>query len=161
MANRRICVFTGSSSGVRLEYTEAARSLGKMLADRGLGLVYGGASVGLMATVANAVLQHGGHVTGVIPEAWRPRDARRALRNPDLGAARDSSEALWTAEHRRLLQPRGPLPRSRCGGAVRQGRTSIDAADRGRRRGAARTIRRLPRPDRWEVVGLLLAAANR
>jgi uncharacterized protein (TIGR00730 family) len=74
MPIRRICVFTGSNSGVRLEYTEAARSLGKLLADRRLGLVYGGASVGLMATVANAVLQHGGRVTGVIPEALVARD---------------------------------------------------------------------------------------
>jgi uncharacterized protein (TIGR00730 family) len=74
MTIRRICVFTGSSSGVRPEYAEAALSLGRLLADRGLGLVYGGASVGLMATVANAVLQHGGHVTGVIPEALVARD---------------------------------------------------------------------------------------
>jgi uncharacterized protein (TIGR00730 family) len=74
MPMQRICVFTGSNAGVRLEYTEAARSLGKLLADRSLGLVYGGASVGLMATVANTVLQHGGHVTGVIPEALVARD---------------------------------------------------------------------------------------
>ena len=70
----RICVFTGSSSGVRPDYTNAARALGTLLADRRIGLVYGGASVGLMATVANAVLQHGGHVTGVIPEALVARD---------------------------------------------------------------------------------------
>lgn len=78
LSARRICVFTGSNSGVRPEYAEAARALGTLLADRGIGLVYGGASVGLMATVANAVLQHGGHVTGVIPDALVSKDVAHA-----------------------------------------------------------------------------------
>ena len=65
----RVCVFAGSNAGVRTEYREAAAALGRMLAERGLALVYGGAHVGLMGAVADAVLQSGGRVTGVIPES--------------------------------------------------------------------------------------------
>jgi len=65
----RICVFTGSSSGIRPEYAEAARRMSCELVARGFGLVYGGGNVGLMAVVADAVLERGGHVTGVIPDA--------------------------------------------------------------------------------------------
>jgi uncharacterized protein (TIGR00730 family) len=68
MELRRICVFCGSSNGTRPEYLEAARHLGETLASRGLGLVYGGAHVGLMGRVADACRSAGGHVTGVIPE---------------------------------------------------------------------------------------------
>ena len=57
---RRLCVFTGSSAGVRPEYPEAARDLGRLLAQRGIGLVYGGARVGLMGAVADAALEAGG-----------------------------------------------------------------------------------------------------
>jgi len=65
---RRVCVFSGSSPGARPEYAAAARALGAVLARRGLGLVYGGAKVGLMGVVADAVLAGGGEVTGVIPK---------------------------------------------------------------------------------------------
>lgn len=64
---RRICVFAGSNVGVRSEYAEAARALGHELVKRGLGLVYGGASVGLMGVIANTVLSEGGEVIGVLP----------------------------------------------------------------------------------------------
>ncbi len=64
----RICVFAGSSAGSRPAYREAAEQLGRTLAARGLGLVYGGARVGLMGVLADTVLQAGGHVVGVIPE---------------------------------------------------------------------------------------------
>jgi len=67
--NGRICVFSGSSSGARPEYAEAACRLGEALVQRRYELVYGGANVGLMAAVANTVLNCGGRVTGVIPEA--------------------------------------------------------------------------------------------
>jgi uncharacterized protein (TIGR00730 family) len=66
---RRVCVFTGSSPGAQPAYTEAAEALGRTLAERGLELVYGGAQVGLMGTVADAALASGGHVVGVLPEA--------------------------------------------------------------------------------------------
>lgn len=67
--NRRICVFTGSRHGLRSEYTEAAKTLGRALVGRGYGLVYGGGKVGLMNVIADAVLELKGHVTGVIPNS--------------------------------------------------------------------------------------------
>ena len=70
----RVCVFTGSSPGVRPEYREAARALGHLLGERGVGLVYGGARVGLMGAVADAVLEAGGSAIGVIPEALVARE---------------------------------------------------------------------------------------
>ena len=65
----RICIFTGSSRGIRSEYADAARGLARQLVERGYGLVYGGGNVGLMGVIADAVLERGGHVTGVIPDA--------------------------------------------------------------------------------------------
>jgi len=65
---KRICVFCGSSPGARREYVQAARQLGRVLAERNLSLVYGGSNVGVMGEVANAALQEGGEVIGVIPE---------------------------------------------------------------------------------------------
>jgi len=67
MALGRVCVFCGSSFGARPDYVDAARALGAELAERGIGLVYGGAHVGLMGTLADACRQAGGEVTGVIP----------------------------------------------------------------------------------------------
>jgi len=64
-----ICVFTGSSRGVRPEYLAAATELGSLLAARRIRLVYGGARVGLMGAVADAALASGGQVVGVIPAA--------------------------------------------------------------------------------------------
>jgi uncharacterized protein (TIGR00730 family) len=66
---KRVCVFAGSSAGNRHEYQAAAEDLGRVLAARGIGVVYGGARVGLMGAVADAVLADGGQVIGVIPQA--------------------------------------------------------------------------------------------
>jgi uncharacterized protein (TIGR00730 family) len=66
---KRICVFAGSSSGARADYVDAAQELGQALVRRHVGLVYGGARVGLMGSLADAVLAAGRHATGVIPEA--------------------------------------------------------------------------------------------
>jgi uncharacterized protein (TIGR00730 family) len=66
---KRICVYCGSSPGAIHEYRTAARELGQELVSRELGLVYGGGSVGVMGEISNAVLEAGGSVTGVIPEA--------------------------------------------------------------------------------------------
>jgi uncharacterized protein (TIGR00730 family) len=66
---RRVCVFAGSSSGARPEYSDAAEQIGRLLAGRGIGVVYGGARVGLMGTLADAALAAGGEVVGVIPAA--------------------------------------------------------------------------------------------
>jgi uncharacterized protein (TIGR00730 family) len=65
---KRICVFCGSSPGARLEYVEAARQLGRTLAGKGIGLVYGGAKVGAMGQLAEAALKAGGEVIGIIPQ---------------------------------------------------------------------------------------------
>ena len=65
---KRICVFCGSNSGRGDKYQSMAVKLGRALAERGLGLVYGGGKVGLMGTIADAVLERGGEVIGVIPE---------------------------------------------------------------------------------------------
>ncbi|MFH1985464.1 MAG: TIGR00730 family Rossman fold protein [Pseudomonadota bacterium] len=64
---KRICVFCGSSPGAREIYTEAAVAMGRALVDGGLGLVYGGGSVGLMGIIARTVADAGGDVVGVIP----------------------------------------------------------------------------------------------
>jgi len=66
---RRVCVFLGSSPGARPAYADAARSLARVLVERDIELVYGGGNVGLMGVLADAVLEAGGHVIGVIPEA--------------------------------------------------------------------------------------------
>jgi uncharacterized protein (TIGR00730 family) len=71
---RRICVFCGSSPGAKPAYRAAAESLGSLLARRGIGLVFGGGSVGLMGVLADAVLGAGGEVIGVIPHALEARE---------------------------------------------------------------------------------------
>ena len=65
---RKVCVYCGSGPGSDPEFVKAARQLGKALADNQIGLVYGGGSIGLMGEIAGAVLDHGGAVTGIIPE---------------------------------------------------------------------------------------------
>jgi len=71
---RRVCVFCGASSGRLPEYAEAARAFGAAAAARGLGIVYGGGRVGLMAAVADAALAGGGEVIGVIPQELVDRE---------------------------------------------------------------------------------------
>ena len=65
---KSICVYCGSNAGSKPAYTERAIALGDRIAKEGLQLVYGGGNVGLMGIVANAVLEAGGEVTGVIPQ---------------------------------------------------------------------------------------------
>lgn len=64
----RLCVYCGSASGANPAYVAAARALGQAMAGAGIGLVYGGGSLGLMGETARAVIAAGGHVTGIIPE---------------------------------------------------------------------------------------------
>ncbi|MBI9051813.1 MAG: TIGR00730 family Rossman fold protein [Anaerolineaceae bacterium] len=64
---KRICVYCGSSPGANQAYTIAAHALGKVMTDQGIGLVYGGGSVGLMGQIAQSVADHGGEVIGIIP----------------------------------------------------------------------------------------------
>jgi uncharacterized protein (TIGR00730 family) len=65
---KRICVFCGSSPGARPEYVQAARQLGAIVAQRKIGLVFGGGKVGMMGQLAQAVLENNGEVIGVIPK---------------------------------------------------------------------------------------------
>ena len=74
MELKSVCVFCGSRPGSRPEYLEAARALGTELARRGLTLVYGGTSVGLMGAMADAVLTGGGKVVGVLPRVLSDRE---------------------------------------------------------------------------------------
>lgn len=73
-AVKNVCVYCGSGFGGDPAFAEAAATLGRALADAGLGLVYGGGNVGLMGTVAQAVLDAGGHVTGIIPDFLKSRE---------------------------------------------------------------------------------------
>ncbi len=75
---KSVCVFAGSNSGSRPEYTAAAAALGQALVRRQINLVYGGARVGLMGTLADAVLAGRGHVTGVMPEALVAKEVAHA-----------------------------------------------------------------------------------
>jgi len=74
----RVCVFCGSSPGSSPSYLEAAKAMGRTLAERKLALVYGGGSVGLMGAVADAALAAGGEVVGVIPRALQLREVAHA-----------------------------------------------------------------------------------
>ena len=66
---RRICVFCGASDGAKPVYREAAIQMGQLLAERKIELVYGGGNLGLMGTIADATMQAGGRVIGIIPSA--------------------------------------------------------------------------------------------
>ena len=77
---KRVCVFAGSSAGAQPEYRQAAQALGRALGERGIGVVYGGACVGLMGVMADAALAAGSEVTGVIPSALVAKEiAHRGL----------------------------------------------------------------------------------
>jgi len=70
----KICVFCGSSVGARPTYAAAAKELGELMARRGIGLVFGGGCIGLMGTIADAVLNNGGEAIGVIPDGLMQRE---------------------------------------------------------------------------------------
>ena len=75
---KTVCVYCGSGSGSNPRFVEAAIALGKVFADNSIRLVYGGGSVGLMGAVAKSVLDHGGTVTGIIPEFLANRERMNA-----------------------------------------------------------------------------------
>lgn len=78
MSIQTLCVFCASSNGARPEYRAAAEALGRALAARGIALVYGGATVGLMGAVADATLSAGGRVVGVIPHVLVDKEVSHA-----------------------------------------------------------------------------------
>jgi uncharacterized protein (TIGR00730 family) len=88
---RTICVYCGSSPGTDPAFVEAARAFGVVLASNGIRLVFGGGSVGIMGAIAKSVLDHGGKVTGIIPEFLVARE--HAMRGADnLIVTRDMHE---------------------------------------------------------------------
>jgi uncharacterized protein (TIGR00730 family) len=92
---RNVCVYCGSGPGTNPRYVEAAIQFGRTLAENGVGLVYGGGSVGLMGAVASSVLEHGGRVTGVIPDFLVARE-HAMKRVQDLIVTRDMHERKQT-----------------------------------------------------------------
>jgi uncharacterized protein (TIGR00730 family) len=86
-----ICVYCGSGPGADPSFVEAAREFGQILAENHIALVFGGGSIGLMGAVANSVLDHGGHVTGIIPEFLTARE-RAFTRAPEIVVTRDMHE---------------------------------------------------------------------
>ncbi|MGN6573901.1 MAG: TIGR00730 family Rossman fold protein [Pseudolabrys sp.] len=88
---RKICVYCGSSPGTDPAYVKAAQEFGRILAEQKVSLVYGGGALGLMGALAYSVLDHGGEVTGIIPEFLMSRE--RALRGThELIITRDMHE---------------------------------------------------------------------
>jgi len=87
---RKICVYCGSGPGIDPAFVESARAFGTLLAKNGIGLVFGGGSVGMMGAVAKAVRDHGGEVTGIIPEFLVARE--HAMRADNLIVTRDMHE---------------------------------------------------------------------
>jgi len=88
---RKICVYCGSGPGIDPAFIESARAFGAILAKNGVGLVFGGGSVGMMGAIAKSVLDHGGKVTGIIPEFLVARE--HAMRGADnLIVTRDMHE---------------------------------------------------------------------
>jgi uncharacterized protein (TIGR00730 family) len=71
---KNVCVYCGSGPGTNPGFVQAATAFGKALAENGIGLVYGGGSIGLMGAVATGVLDHGGTVTGIIPDFLTARE---------------------------------------------------------------------------------------
>jgi uncharacterized protein (TIGR00730 family) len=87
---KSVCVYCGSGPGTDPAFVEAARELGRELAANGIRLIYGGGKVGIMGAVSEAVLQHGGKVTGIIPEFLVARE--HARKSGDLVVTRDMHE---------------------------------------------------------------------
>jgi uncharacterized protein (TIGR00730 family) len=87
---RKVCVYCGSGPGADPAFVAAAQEFGRVLADNRIGLVFGGGSIGLMGAVANSVLDHGGQVTGVIPEFLVKREL--ALGRGEIIVTRDMHE---------------------------------------------------------------------
>ena len=92
---RRLAIFCGSNPGARADYADGARSLARLLCERGIGAVYGGSSVGLMAVLAGTMVEAGGEVTGVIPRMLVEREvANTALEDLRIVESMHERKAL-------------------------------------------------------------------
>jgi len=94
-----ICVYCGSSSGTDPTFVETARDFGKILAQNGIRLVYGGGSIGLMGALASSVIDHGGAATGIIPEFLTAKERPRRLAQEQI-ITRDMHERKSTMFNR-------------------------------------------------------------
>jgi len=92
---RTICVYCGSGPGADPAFLAAAREFGRILAENGVRLVYGGGSLGLMGALATSVLDHGGEVTGVIPEFLMTKE-KKFTRAQEIVVTRDMHERKQT-----------------------------------------------------------------
>jgi uncharacterized protein (TIGR00730 family) len=97
-----VCVFASSSSKINGEYAAAATMLGKLFAREGINVVYGGGGIGLMGKLADAVIENGGKITGVIPsfmvdEGWNHRGVDNMILTPDMGERKKKMFALADA----------------------------------------------------------------
>jgi uncharacterized protein (TIGR00730 family) len=90
-----ICVYCGSSPGTDPAFAKAARDFGKILAESGVRLVYGGGSIGLMGAIAGSVIEHGGAATGIIPEFLTEKERPRRLAQEQI-ITRDMHERKRT-----------------------------------------------------------------
>src|SRR5438477_12010791 len=114
---RTVCVYCGSGPGTNPRFIESAIALGKVFAGNGIRLVYGGGSLGMMGAVATSVLEHGGSVTGVIPDFLTAREnaltrVQEMIVTPDMHERKrlmfDRSVA-FVALTRRIGTPGGPV----------------------------------------------------
>jgi uncharacterized protein (TIGR00730 family) len=97
-----ICVFASSSSRINNEYANAASKLGLLLAQAKMAVVYGGGGIGLMGKLADAVLENGGTITGVIPsfmkdEGWDHSDVKEMILTQDMGERKKQMFAMADA----------------------------------------------------------------
>jgi uncharacterized protein (TIGR00730 family) len=92
---KTVCVYCGSGPGSDPAFVAAAQAFGKILAENGIRLVYGGGSIGLMGALAASVIEHGGAVTGIIPEFLIGRERPKKLAQ-DLVVTRDMHERKRT-----------------------------------------------------------------
>jgi len=97
-----ICVFASSSSRINSEYAVAASTLGSLLALAKMNVVYGGGGIGLMGKLADAVLENGGTITGIIPsfmkdEGWDHSDVNEMIITPDMGERKKRMFAMADA----------------------------------------------------------------
>jgi uncharacterized protein (TIGR00730 family) len=92
---KSLCVYCGSNAGADPAYAAAARALGGAMARNGIGLIYGGGSIGLMGILARAVLAGGGHVTGIIPQFLKDREVMLKEAS-ELVVTRDMHDRKWT-----------------------------------------------------------------
>jgi len=106
----RICVFAASSSRIDKRYMEAAAELGLLLANAGIGVIYGGGGIGLMGILADSVLANGGTVTGVIPsfmndEGWGHASLKEMIITPDMG---ERKRTMFSMADAVVALPGGP-----------------------------------------------------